>query len=316
MTIAILCSGQGHQHSGMFDLLASAPETQRIFAAAACHLEGSDPRDMVRRPGVDLHVNHLAQILCCTQALAVWAIVAPILAEPVVVAGYSVGEVSAWSVAGAMSPQTALEIVARRARLMDSHTKVAAGLVSIGGLDMGRLAPILEQWSAYLSIRIGEDQSVIGGTRASIDRVTHAAQRAGARRTTPIAVDVASHTPLLCEAADIFAAELCDRTDIAMPTHRLLSGIDGDGVTRVDIGLAKLGQQMAATIEWSSCLDACRAAGASRVLELGPGNALAAMAKSSIGLDESRSASDFRTREGLLRWVQRNLRGSDSTIRA
>jgi len=45
--IAILCSGQGYQGAGMFDLLADMPEAGPVFKAAKLVLDGKDPRELV-----------------------------------------------------------------------------------------------------------------------------------------------------------------------------------------------------------------------------------------------------------------------------
>src|SRR3954470_18091096 len=95
--IAILCSGQGTQHARMFDLVAQAPETQGVLEAARAVLEGKDPRQFVRdADAATLYSNRVGQILCCTQALAAWAMINRHRAGPVVIAGYSVGELAAW----------------------------------------------------------------------------------------------------------------------------------------------------------------------------------------------------------------------------
>jgi [acyl-carrier-protein] S-malonyltransferase len=99
--IAILCSGQGTQHPGMFDLVAQAPEAQGVLEAARAVLEEKDPRQFVRDADpATLYSNRVGQILCCTQALAAWAMINSHLVEPVIIAGYSVGELAAWGCAG------------------------------------------------------------------------------------------------------------------------------------------------------------------------------------------------------------------------
>ena len=71
--VAILCSGQGGEHSAMFDLVADCPEAEPVFAVAAGVL-GQDPRRFVREAApADLFSDRSGQILCCTQAAAVWA---------------------------------------------------------------------------------------------------------------------------------------------------------------------------------------------------------------------------------------------------
>jgi [acyl-carrier-protein] S-malonyltransferase len=64
--VAILCSGQGGQHAGMFDLVAECTAAQPVFAAASEHL-GTDPRRLVQDPGAALFEDRIGQILCCTQ---------------------------------------------------------------------------------------------------------------------------------------------------------------------------------------------------------------------------------------------------------
>ena len=91
-TLAILCSGQGTQHPGMFDLVAQAAEARPVLDAARELLGGKDPPRFVREADPStLFSNHAGQILCCTQALAAWAMIRPHLPGQVVLAGYSVG---------------------------------------------------------------------------------------------------------------------------------------------------------------------------------------------------------------------------------
>jgi malonyl CoA-acyl carrier protein transacylase len=75
MTLAILCSGQGLQHSRMFSLTGNAPAAQPVFAHAAKLLGDCDPRDLVQaEPAEVLHRNRIAQIICVSQALAAAAV--------------------------------------------------------------------------------------------------------------------------------------------------------------------------------------------------------------------------------------------------
>ena len=64
-----------------------------MFKAAKWVLDGRDPRDLVHQASnVALHADRAGQILCCTQAMAAWAVVGGKVHGPMVVAGYSVGE--------------------------------------------------------------------------------------------------------------------------------------------------------------------------------------------------------------------------------
>src|SRR5580704_7570256 len=140
---AILCSGQGGQHPGMFDLVANSPEAEPIFAAAASVL-GQDPRLFVRKAApADLFSDFSGQILCCTQALAAWAALGMARPARAVIAGYSVGELAAWGCAGALDGPGTLRLAQRRAALMDAAAPSDSGLAAIVGLRRPTLEPIL-----------------------------------------------------------------------------------------------------------------------------------------------------------------------------
>src|ERR1700761_2091043 len=119
-TIAILCSGQGRQHAGMFDLLAECLDAEPVFAAARQHLH-EDPRRFVREVPYDtLFKDNIGQILCCTRALAVWAGLGKACPARAVIAGYSVGELAAWGCAGSLDATATLQLAAQRASFMDA----------------------------------------------------------------------------------------------------------------------------------------------------------------------------------------------------
>jgi len=121
MTIAILCSGQGPQHPHMFALTADAPEAGELFAHAATLLGGREPREMVQSDSdAVLHQDRIGQILCTLQVLAAAATLRNTWPRRLIVSGYSVGEVAAWGVAGLVQATVTLDLVARRAEIMDA----------------------------------------------------------------------------------------------------------------------------------------------------------------------------------------------------
>ena len=307
--IAILCSGQGYQGAGMFDLLADMPEAGPVFKAAKLVLDGKDPRELVREASnADLHADKVGQILCCTQAMAAWAVLGAKVPRPLVVAGYSVGELAAWGVAGLLDYEGVLDLVVQRAAAMDEATTEAAGLVAIRGLKRAALDPICKAHGAYVAIVNGEDQLLVGGTRNSLDAVIHDAQAAGAEHTTILPVAIASHTPLLANASDQFRQALTRaHLPAEMPVDvRLLSGIDGAAVFDVQAGAHKLARQIKQTVDWRACMQSCRAAGATKVVELGPGNALARLMHEFMPDGDVHSLSEFHSLSGFEHWVQRS----------
>lgn len=305
---AILCSGQGAQSAGMFDLLADAPEAAPVFESAKAILDGRDPRELVHQASDrDIHTNRLGQILCCTQTMAAWAVIRGRLPGPLVVAGYSVGELGAWGVAGFMDEAEVLRLAVLRAAAMDAATTEPSGLVAIRGLGRDTLDRICAAHGTYVAIINASDQMLIGGTRKALVAVVADAEAAGAKRATLLAVEVASHTPLLAAASDRFRRDLASAHMVSSlpPDRRLLSGIDGAPAFNIEAGAEKLARQIRQTVDWSACMETCRASDVSKVIELGPGNALARLMQDAAPGVDAHSVSEFHTLDGFLRWVER-----------
>jgi [acyl-carrier-protein] S-malonyltransferase len=304
--VAILCSGQGYQGAGMFDLLADAPEADPVFRAAKLVLDGRDPRDLVHQASNEaLHADRAGQILCCTQAMAAWAVVGGKVRRPLVVAGYSVGELAAWGVAGLLNYEEVLDLGVRRAAAMDAATTEQSGLVAIHGLKRNALDAICKAHGAYIAIINGADHMLVGGTSESLAAVIRDARVHGAQRTTTLPVAVPSHTPLLADASDRFRQALAKaHLSAEMPPGvRLLSGIDGDAVFDVRAGADKLARQIQQTVDWAACMQSCRAADVTKVVELGPGSALAHMMHEFMPDCDVHSLSEFHSLSGFERWM-------------
>jgi [acyl-carrier-protein] S-malonyltransferase len=306
--VAILCSGQGGQHPGMFDLVANCPEAEPIFTAATGVL-GQDPRRFVREAApADLFSDFSGQILCCTQALAAWAALGTARPARAVIAGYSVGELAAWGCAGSLDGPSTLRLAQRRAAVMDAAAPSDGGLTAVIGLRRPTLEPILTRHAVSIAIVDDVDSFVIGGPRIGLEAVSQEAAARGARRTVRLPVAVPSHTSLLREATEQFRAVLREaRPRLPRTGYRLLSGIDGDTIHDIETGIDKLARQISTTIDWAACLESCRSAGAEAVLELGPGSALSHMAAALFPDGRARAVEEFRTLAGLRAWLQRAM---------
>lgn len=305
MTLAVLLSGQGAQHPGMFDLTADRPEAQMVFAAAKPLLDGSDARDLVRAGGKALHGNRTGQILCCVAALAGWAALGSSRPARAIVAGYSIGDLAAWGIAGRFSSETVLNLAAGRADAMNAASGEGFGLAGVRGLGLAALAAMAARHDCHLAIRNAPDSGVVGGNREDLDALCAEATSAGARRAVVLRVHTPSHTPPLAAATRLFhdmlgRAELCRPAPVA---PRLVSGLDGATVFDPEAGLKKLALQISQTIDWAACLEACREYGADRVLELGPGHALTSMARTALPDARVHALEEFRSIAGVRDWI-------------
>lgn len=290
----------------MFSLTESSSEAGELFAYCASLLGGADPRELVKRGSIEtLHSNRLGQILCTLQALVTFETLKSCLPSQKIIAGYSVGEVAAWGVSGLFSTRKTMELVARRAEIMDAETSPGDGLLFIRGLSRGVIDALCARYRAAISIINPGDAFIVGGRRPALEAIAEAARAARAQRVAFVPVMVASHTNLLNKAAEDFHGVLlktasCSPQD---PGVRLISGIDGSTVVDVETGLAKLARQVSQTVQWSECLRSCVEAGATSFLEFGPGKALSEMAISAYPDLPSRSVDEFSSIAGVKNWI-------------
>jgi [acyl-carrier-protein] S-malonyltransferase len=115
---------------------------------------------------------------------------------------------------------------------------------------------------------------------------------------------VASHTEYLHGAVAPFAGLLAQELFAPLQAP-VLGGIDALPVRDKDGAVAHLSRQLAQTILWMDCMDACAEQGISAALELGPGNALSRMLSARHPGIDSRSVADFRSVDGIRSWLAR-----------
>ncbi|MGA1861064.1 acyltransferase domain-containing protein [Azospirillum sp. 11R-A] len=304
MSLGILCSGQGGQGPGMLDLLRREPAAQAVLDRATA-IMGKDPRALVAGPEAEMQRNAVAQPLLCAVQAATWAALHPLLPPVRAVAGYSLGELSAYRVAGALDVDELIRLAIRRAETMDRADPKPGGLLAVRGLDRSRLEAVCRDCDADIAIENGADRFVVGGRRTVLALVERVVLALGAA-VTPLPVTVASHTRLMAPAAAEFGPVLA-ASGLQAPPLPVLAGIDGTPVYTRERAVAALTRQMTETVAWAACLDGLVEMGCTVLLETGPGNALARMAAERHPDLPVRSVSDFRSLSAAAAWVERQL---------
>lgn len=286
--LLLLCPGQGGQHAGMFDLARGHAGAREFLAACALP---DDPQALFE--------NRVAQPAIVAATLAMWLALRESLGPVALVAGYSIGELAAYGVAGALSPEDTVRLASARAALMDAAAAgVEQGLAAVSGVDVATVRAIID-----IAIVTGHDTCIAGGTRAQLDALPAKLPFA---RIQALPVSVASHTALMEDAVAPFTRVL---TDAAFRQQRVpvLAGTDAVRVLRREDALDRLARNLHQTIEWAACMDAIDEAGITVALELGPGNALARMLASRHPHIACRSVADFHTLDGVAKWVARQM---------
>lgn len=309
LRLAILCPGQGAQHAGMFDMLRNDPLASAFLTQSALSSHLQAPLETVLSDPAQLFANRNAQPLIVAAQLAAWQVLREPLADlagaPLVVAGYSVGELAAYAVAGVIDPVESVALAARRATAMTEAASVqpAQGLMSIGGLPLSVAQQCLANHAAYVAIVTGEDTLIAGGAGTALQAAADELAAAGAR-TSALPVGLASHTPLMQAATGILAAELA-ALQLGSPGPALLAGVTGQAIADAAQAQALLVRQLVEPIQWAGCMDAMAERGVTVALELGPGAALSRMLRERHPQIACRSLADFRTISGALAWLGR-----------
>jgi [acyl-carrier-protein] S-malonyltransferase len=289
----------------MLDLALASPRGAEVVARGAAAL-GRDPLARVREGGPGLFANAEAQPLVCLAELATWAALREAVPSPRVVAGYSLGELAAYGCAGALSPEDTVTLAVERAALMDAAAPDGAGLVALRGLPLAQAAALARACGAEVAIVNGPDHCVVGGAADAIGEVERRAAGQGATAVR-LPIGVPAHTSLLAAAVEPFAGALA-RSPLAAPSVPVLAGVSNVLVRSRTEAIAALSEQLAKTIRWERCLDIAAELGCTVFLDLGPGSALARMASEALPGAAVRSVVEFRTLDGVARWVGAALR--------
>jgi [acyl-carrier-protein] S-malonyltransferase len=294
--LLLLCPGQGGQHPGMFDLARADPGAAALLAELA----------LPRRSEAGLFDNRSAQPAIVAATVTMWEALRRHAPAPALVAGYSVGELSAYAVAGALDAKEAVRLAHQRAALMDAAAQATPGqcLAAVSGLPLTRLRQMLARAGFEVAIVTGDDSAIAGGLAQALPALELAVTAAGARLQR-LPVTVASHTPLMAAAVAPFAA-LLDAASFQAQACPVLSGVGAERVSGKTDAVAALSRQLAQPIVWSECMDAAAEAGIDVALELGPGAALSRMLQARHPGIACRSVADFRSIDGIAAWLARH----------
>ena len=121
-------------------------------------------------------------------------------------------------------------------------------------------------------------QIVIGGHAAAVDRAIALLGERGVRKIVKLAVSVPSHTPLMRQAARELAGAIT-ALDWQMPDRPVVQNADAQVHPTVIAIADALVRQLYLPVRWNDCVQALAAAGATRLIECGPGKVLAGLAK-------------------------------------
>lgn len=283
--IAFVFPGQGSQVVGMLKELANAfPQVVETFLEASKTL-GYDLWKLVQEgPAETLNQTAHTQPALLTASIAVWRIWQQQKgAQPILMAGHSLGEYSALVCAQALQFSDAVKLVADRGRFMQDAVPEGKGaMAAFVGLDEKQVQEICEVAAQDQVLTPANynaiGQIVIAGEASAVDRAIELANQAGARLAKRLPVSVPSHCALMRPAADRLAERLRN-TSCVTPKIPVINNVDVASPTDPQTIKDALVRQLYSPVRWVETIQSLAKQNIELIIECGPGKVLAGLNK-------------------------------------
>ena len=204
--------------------------------------------------------------------------------KPEMVAGHSLGELSALTAAGALTFEDGLKLVYKRALAMqkacEMQQSTMAAILALPDNDVER---ICSEISATGCTVVAANyncpgQVVISGDMEGIAKACEAMKAAGAKRALPLAVSGAFHSPLMQPAKEELEAAIV-ATTFNTPRCPVYQNVDAKPHTCPQEIKENLIAQLTSPVRWTASIQQMIADGATSFTECGPGAVLQGMIK-------------------------------------
>ena len=279
--VAFVFPGQGSQYVGMGrDLYETYAEARALFDEADGILGFPLSKLCFEGPMPELGDTINTQPALLTVSVALLRV--PELAQlsPVTVAGHSMGEYTALVAAGALDFADGLKLVRERGHVMkEAGGRNPGGMAAVLGLDAKTLHEICQMASqetggiVQLANYNSPGQIVISGHKEALGRALELSKERGARRVIPLAVSIASHSPLMRRAAEDFTS-IVAQVDFHQPRVPVVANVTAAPITTVAEIREELVGQLTSTVRWVESIQYMIAQGVTTFVEIGPKNVL------------------------------------------
>ncbi len=286
MNTAVVFPGQGSQRTGMLgELAAEHPTIEQTFSEAA-DVVGVDYWALSQTgPDEALSDTRVTQPLMFISNIAIWRLLQEKgLANPVAIAGHSLGEFSAMVASGALSFKDGLQLVARRSELMAAAVPEGeGGMAALIGMEDDAVVSLCEQISGDRIIEAvnfnAPGQVAVSGHLDALEKLTAVAREHGARKAMMLPVSVPNHSSLMRAAGEALAEAINDVT-WQQPKIPLLQNATAAVAENQEKFLSILKEHVYSPVRWTNTVQNLRDHHiAKRIVECGPGKVLTGLGK-------------------------------------
>lgn len=284
--------GQGAQFPGMgLDLYEKSELAQELFEKANKILGFSITDIMFKGDAEQLKQTKVTQPAIFLHSV----ILAKTLGEefqPEMVAGHSLGELSALVAAGVLSFEDGLVLVSKRAYAMQKACELQAStMAAVLGIEDAVVEQVCNEIDGIVVAANYNcpGQLVISGEIEAIEKACELLKEKGAKRALVLPVGGAFHSPLM-EPAREELAQAIESTSFNTPVCPVYQNVVAKGVTDPNEIKENLMKQLTAPVRWTQSVQQMIADGGTDFIEIGPGKVLQGLMRK---IDRSVSASSI-----------------------
>jgi [acyl-carrier-protein] S-malonyltransferase len=265
-------------------LAAEFPEARAVFDRADAALGEKLSELCFEGPEDSLRLTANTQPAILVTSVAAHAVLASRLpSPPAFVAGHSLGEWSALAAIGAITLEDAVRAVRQRGTFMQEAVPAGQGaMAAILGLAPEQVKQACEE-SAQGDVVApanynSPEQTVIAGSAAAVERASSRCKELGAKRTVPLPVSAPFHCALMRPVQPRLAAVL-EGVKVAPLSVPVVTNVEARPNADASRVKALLVDQVVAPVRWIESVQAMRAAGVARFVEVGPGKVLSGLVR-------------------------------------
>lgn len=287
-TTAFVFPGQGSQTVGMGKDIAEAYRAAAETFAEADDILGYKLSALCfEGPEADLNDTTNTQPALYVMGVAVLRAIQIALPEarPALVAGHSLGELTALTAAGALPFADGVRLVRARGLLMaEAGQRSPGAMAAVLGLDADPVRAVCAQASEQTGARLvlANDncpgQVVISGDEAALEAGMELCKQAGAKRVVKLAVSIAAHSPLMESAQEGFRHAVAD-AHIEAPTTPIIGNVHAAPLESASDIQTELANGLTHPVRWTESVQAMRRLGIAQFYELGPKDVLNGLIK-------------------------------------
>mgnify|MGYP006174125263 CR=1 FL=1 len=201
--------------------------------------------------------------------------------KPDMVAGHSLGELSALVAAGALSFEDGLQLVYKRALAMQQACEIQPStMAAVLGLEDAVVEAVCAEIDGVVVAANYNcpGQLVISGSVEAVNEACEALKAKGAKRALVLPVGGAFHSPLM-EPAREELAKAIEQTEFKQPICSVYQNVTAIGVFQPEEIKKNLVIQLTAPVKWTQSVQQMVKDGATDFVEVGPGKVLQGLVK-------------------------------------